>query len=82
MLNDFVKYYDALLEQGLVPRFGYCRRRVSFVIDLDKDGNINDIVDIRTLPEGAETEGELTGKKKSRKKSRSPSVSCMMCRMT
>lgn len=68
MLNDFVKYYDALLEQGLVPRFGYCRRRVSFVIDLDKDGNINDIVDIRTLPEGAETVGEPTSKKKSRKK--------------
>lgn len=60
MLYDLVRYYDKLFSEGKVPPFGYRFRSVSYLVDLDPGGNVNDIVDIRVFPEPLKN--EKTGK--------------------
>lgn len=65
MLKDLVKYYDKLYRENKVPPFGYNEKNISYMIDLDENGNIQDIIDIRVLEEPKEDEN--SNKKKQKK---------------
>lgn len=54
ILQALKEYYDRKLNEGLIAQDGWIRGGIDFLIDLDFDGNIKDIADLR----------ELEGKKK------------------
>lgn len=54
ILQALKEYYDRKLKEGLIAQDGWIKGGIDFLIDLDVDGNILDIEDLR----------ELEGKKK------------------
>lgn len=54
ILQALKEYYDRKLKEGLIAQDGWISGCIDFLIDLDSDGNIQDIADLR----------ELEGKKK------------------
>ena len=44
ILQALVKYYEDLARQDKLPRQGWCRTKVSYGINLSRDGDINNIL--------------------------------------
>ena len=44
ILQALAKYYDNLAEEEKVSRPGWCKAKVSYQIDLDKDGEVKGII--------------------------------------
>ncbi|MCM1045016.1 MAG: type I-C CRISPR-associated protein Cas8c/Csd1 [Candidatus Gastranaerophilales bacterium] len=51
ILQALVKHYEDLLEKGEIPRPGWGTARVSFGMNLDKEGNIIDLVSLKVQKE-------------------------------
>lgn len=68
MLNDLVQEYDKLFAENKVPAFGYSEKNISYMIDLDKEGNIQDIKDIRVIDKPKEENENEPKQKKEPKK--------------
>lgn len=51
ILQALVKYYEDLLEKGEIPRPGWGTTRVSFELNLDREGNIIDLVSLKVQKE-------------------------------
>lgn len=49
ILQALKEYYDRKLKEGLIAQDGWIRGGIDFLIDLDFDGNIQDIADLREL---------------------------------
>lgn len=47
MLQALVKYYEALAGEGKVPRPGWCRAKISYQIDLNKEGEVKGIISLK-----------------------------------
>lgn len=54
IIHALNKYYDILLQETDVdiPRFGYCKAKVSFALNLSIEGVLLDVIDIRTVGKG------------------------------
>jgi len=56
IINSLVKYYDQLIEDGeVMPMIGYTLRKVKYILDINEDGELLDIV--------PNTETVIVGKK-------------------
>ena len=55
ILQALVNYYEDLLEQGKVDQEGWCKAKVSYAINLSKEGKITGIIPLK--------KEELRGKK-------------------
>ena len=44
ILQALVKYYEDLEKQGKLPRQGWCQAKVSYGINLSRDGTIKNIM--------------------------------------
>ena len=47
ILQSLVGYYESLAQQGKVSNPGWCMAKVSYAIDLRRDGTIREILDLR-----------------------------------
>lgn len=47
ILQVLVKYYEDLLEKGKIPRPGWGTVRVSYALNLDREGNIIDLISLK-----------------------------------
>ena len=47
ILQALTKYYESLAEQGKVDREGWCKAKVSYGINLSKDGKILGIISLK-----------------------------------
>lgn len=48
LIKALCDYYDILVKAGNVPRPGYSRQEISYLVALNKDGTLNGVVDNRT----------------------------------
>ena len=55
ILQALVNYYEDLLEQGKVDQEGWCKAKVSYAINLSKEGEITGILTLK--------EEDMRGKK-------------------
>ena len=61
ILQALCKYYEQLEKEGKLPTPGWCQAKVSYAIELNQDGDVKAILDLR------EENGEGKRKKKTPK---------------
>lgn len=44
ILQALVKHYETLADKGKVPKKGWCHAKISFALNLSKDGNLKGII--------------------------------------
>lgn len=47
ILQALVKHYETLLEQGKVSRQGWCQAKVSYALDIDREGKLLGIISLK-----------------------------------
>ena len=56
ILQALVNHYENLAEQGKVDQEGWCKAKVSYAVNLSKDGEILGIFSLKTEEERGEKE--------------------------
>ncbi len=55
ILNALVDYYETLTSEGKLPKYGWGKKGISYVIDINDDGNITQITSIKTLSDDSKS---------------------------
>ena len=54
-LESLISVYENLLKMDKMPRYGWERAGISYVIDLNSDGKVNQVIDVRSISEGSKS---------------------------
>ena len=52
ILESLVSYYHALSRQGKIDRQGWAKTKVSWALEIDFEGNLIAVYDLREIPDG------------------------------